>query len=168
MVSVSVLRNYAKVCLATKQEMKHKQMNPLARVRHVGSRLVSNTHLKNIYLGRSQRYKGTVNHNRAQCTVLLLKHCSHYRTDVIDDNPEALLTLLIMTHSSPLPWGCPFWLTQLKANIQVSLATRQIIMSANNMSSLTAACSRLRPDKPPCIPRKLKTLSRPVRQIAAG
>lgn len=47
MVSVSVLRNYAKVSLATKKVMKHKQMNPLARVQRVGSRLVSNTHLKN-------------------------------------------------------------------------------------------------------------------------
>lgn len=119
-----------------------------------------------VYLGRSQRQ--TVNHGRAQCTVLLLKHRSHYRTDVIDDNPEALLTLLIMTHSSPLPWGCPFWLTQLKANIQVSLAARQIIISLNNMNSLTAVCSHLRPDKPLSVPRKLKTLSRPARQAAAG
>lgn len=47
MVLVSVLRNDAKVSLATKKEMKHKQMNPLACVRHVGPRLVSNTHLKN-------------------------------------------------------------------------------------------------------------------------
>lgn len=98
--------------------------------------------------------------------MLLLN--SHNRTDVIDDNPEALLTLLIMTHSSPLPWGCPFWLTQLKANIQVSLAARQIIISPNNMSSLTAVFSHLRPDKPPSVPRKLKALSRPARQAAAG